>query len=368
MELINATKMQAGYTLGMDPDGRERVVVVVKGTFTIPGVDKEPGLAAEQVPLVMADQFTGDPGFSATLYESDFPPFKPRCDVLLNGSAHAPGGRPVESIPVSLRVGALKKSFRVVGNRVWRESLLFVRPGPPEAFTRMPISYDRAFGGMDQDMKRPNDKKAYMANPIGVGYYPLSKGRVLIGKRLPNTEEIDRPVKTTKGPYNPLSFGAISRNFQSRIRYAGTYDQNWLDNVFPFLPSDFDPRYYQAAPPDQQMDYPKGGEEVELINLTPEGRTRFRLPSIEIPVEFTNASYDRKETMALLDTIIIEPDQRRFLLLWRASLPLKRNIFEAVQAVVGRMPRGWYRARALGKTYYPSLRDIPSTQPAETVG
>jgi len=31
MDLLNATKMQAGYTMGMKPDGRELLVVVVKG-------------------------------------------------------------------------------------------------------------------------------------------------------------------------------------------------------------------------------------------------------------------------------------------------------------------------------------------------
>ena len=36
MELLNATKMTAGYTMGMRPDGRELLVVVVKGTFAIP--------------------------------------------------------------------------------------------------------------------------------------------------------------------------------------------------------------------------------------------------------------------------------------------------------------------------------------------
>lgn len=36
MELLNATGMPAGYTLGMQPDGRELLVVAVKGTFTIP--------------------------------------------------------------------------------------------------------------------------------------------------------------------------------------------------------------------------------------------------------------------------------------------------------------------------------------------
>ena len=41
MELINATGMQAGYTMGMQPDGRELLVVVVKGTFTIPKDPKQ---------------------------------------------------------------------------------------------------------------------------------------------------------------------------------------------------------------------------------------------------------------------------------------------------------------------------------------
>ena len=64
-----------------------------------------------------------------------------------------------------------------------------------------------------------------------------------------------------------MAFGAISRNFASRYPLAGTYDQDWQDNVFPFLPRDFDPLYYQAAPPEQQMDYPSGGEGIELRRL-----------------------------------------------------------------------------------------------------
>lgn len=36
MDLLNATNMQAAYTQGMDKAGREYLVVVVKGTFTLP--------------------------------------------------------------------------------------------------------------------------------------------------------------------------------------------------------------------------------------------------------------------------------------------------------------------------------------------
>ena len=46
----------------------------------------------------MADTFTGEPGFSAPVYEVDFAPRKPRCDVLLVGSAYAPEGRPATRV------------------------------------------------------------------------------------------------------------------------------------------------------------------------------------------------------------------------------------------------------------------------------
>ena len=149
MNLLNATGMAAGYTMGMDKAGYEHVVVVVKGTFTLPKPGETPKLADEQVPLVDADLFTGEPGLSATLVECDYAPEKPRCDVLLNGAAHAPNGRPVERVAVGLQVGAWRKSFAVWGNREWRRAGIGYAPSAPEPFERMPISYDNAFGGTD---------------------------------------------------------------------------------------------------------------------------------------------------------------------------------------------------------------------------
>jgi hypothetical protein len=352
MELLNATKMQAEYTLGMEPDGRERLVVVVKGTFVIPKDGHgEPELADDQVPLIMADEFTGEPGLSAPVYESDFAAFKPRCDVLLNGSAYAPAARPAECVTGTLRVASINKSFDVVGDRIWDKLLLSVTPSEPKPFQVMPITYDRAFGGVDTAQDDPDKCDAYTSNPIGIGYYPVTRRKNLVGKPLPNTQQTNNPVKSPTGKYVPMSFGPIGRNFESRVAFAGTYDQNWLDNVFPFLPDDFDPRYYQAAPTNQQIDYPRGGEMVELINLTPNGQTTFPLPKVQVPVEFNNASYERTEVQAVLDTIIIEPDEDRLMLVWRASAPLKKNIFEMRQVIVGRMSPGWYRAREAGKSF-----------------
>ena len=43
-------------------------------------------------------------------------------------------------------------------------------------------------------------------------------------------------------------------------------------------------------------------------------------------------------------------------------------MFEVAQVVAGRMPRGWYRARELGKTYYPSLKELVDAPPRRSAG
>ena len=214
-----------------------------------------------------------------------------------------------------------------------------------------------------------------MRNTVGRGFHVNRAKEAIHLKPLPNTEELGHRVRKSKGKYRPMAFGPLGRAWEPRPKFAGTYDQNWIDNIFPFLPADFDERYFQSAPADQQIDYLEGGEDVVLLNLTPEGRTAFKVPRIAVPVTFYLKNHEAKETTAVCDTIIVEPDLRRFLLIWRASLPLKKNMFEITQVVAGRMPRAWYRARELGKTWYPSLKDLvdsrlekPDTEEAEVSG
>jgi hypothetical protein len=358
MELLNATGMPAGYTLGMLPDGRELLVVAIKGSFTIPQNGEAPRLAAEQVPLFEADVFTGEPGFSAPLYESDYAPHKPRCDVLLNGSAYAPGGEPVKRVRVSLQVGSLSKSFDVVGNRVWKKRLFSVRASKPEPFTVMPISYNNAFGGVDNTHEQEKKHRAYLMNHVGIGFHSNLKARFVHNKPLPNTEEPSKRIKKPHGKYNPMAFGPIGRSWPPRLKYAGTYDDNWLENVFPFLPADFDNAYYQSAPTDQQIDYLRGGEEVVLSNFTLQGHTRFHIPQMIVPVVFFLKNGTTHKTQGMADTLVLEPDAGRFMMTWRAILPLKKNMFEVVQVLTGEMSRAWWRARELGKTYYRSLEEL----------
>jgi hypothetical protein len=355
MELLNATKMVAGYTQGLRPDGRELLVVVVKGTFDLPKNGEQAKLSAEQLPLVEADQFTGEPGFSAPLYESDYAPNKPFCDVIVNGSAHSPGGKPAQAVGVGVKVGRVAKAFNVIGDRTWESGVSGVGPGFAKPFVQKPISYDVAFGGTDRLSDDEADHDAFMPNPSGIGYRKSLTGGSLDGTPVPNTEERKNPVKSPIGNYLPMSFGPVARGWQSRAKFAGTYDDDWLENEFPFLPSDFDDRYFQCAPEDQQTDHLKGGEEVTLVNLTPDGRCEFTVPKLDVPVVFFPQDGEKIDSTAVADTLYIDTDNDRFIVLWRTHIPLRQNMFEIAQVVAGKMSRAWWRARELGKTYYPGL-------------
>jgi len=338
--------MLVGSTLAFDPAGRELLVVVVKGTFRIPG-ERGARLAMheEQVPLVMSDVYFGDPGLSAPKYEVDFAQCKRRCDILLNGSAHAPDARPVERLNVELQIGSWSKSFSVVGDRVWYTAA-GARASAPVPFVSMPIDYGRAFGGADLCHTDPAEHAAYMLNPSGRGFHKHLASEFLDGAPLPNTEEDGVVVDQPGGQYRPMSLGAIGRHWEPRYRYAGTYDQNWVDNVFPFLPPDFDDRYYQAAPEDQQLGLPLGPQTVTLINLTPEGRRQFVLPHFEAPVRFFGRDGGSQELLAAADTIVMEPDLERVTMTWRVAKPLKKDIFEVSEVLVGRKGTDWWQARS----------------------
>jgi hypothetical protein len=105
------------------------------------------------------------------------------------------------------------------------------------------------------------------------------------------------------------------------VKLAGTCDAKWAANRAPLLPEDFDDRFYQCAPRDQQTaQFLKGGEEVHLINLTPGGSLAFRLPRVMLGFE-TFFGGEPVRHRANLHTVILEPDVPRVLMVWHTALP-----------------------------------------------
>lgn len=362
MRFTNVTGLKSGWTVAYEANGREMLVIVVKATYAIPEPGQESQLMPEQVALVGPDRFSGDPGTTAPLFETDYAHRKPDCDVLLVGNAHAPRGESTQQVEVSLQVGPMIKQFRVIGQRVWFKSGMGIAVSSAQPFTVMPISYDVAFGGTDRTREEEGRVDTFLANPVGRGYW-RDHSRI-DAQPLPNTEQSNRVVDDPTGNFVPMAFSPLGRNWLPRVRYAGTYDEHWVENEAPFWPQDFDPRYFQAAAADQIIPYPAGGEEVVMRNLTPDGHRAFRLPTRAVPVTFIPYKGRDVTLEANIDTIVLEPEAGRFTMTWRANLALGKSVFDVKETIAGEKSAAWHRARRFpGKTYYPSLAEAVQARP-----
>lgn len=352
MQIWNQMGYLHEFTTATDAAGHVWLLVVIKGTFDYPDMPGQPvRKSAVQMPLVFADTHTGKPGYSTTFWETDFAFRKPRCDVIANGCAYAPGGRSAERVPVGIKIGNWSKLFEVVGHREWRAIGPVFTSTAPQRFLKLPISYDVAWGGTDRLDPEDQLPASYKHNTVGTGWAQTKNQRFIPGLRLPNTQAIGEEIRSPFGDYKPMSFGPMGRGWPGRIEYGGTYDDNWANNIFPFLPPDFDDRYFQMAPTDQQIHPPRGGEEIQLVNLTPQGRESFRLPSVLLPITLFKNKSLVFEGMLSPDTILFDPEKRRFSLVWRTSQRIQRNILEFSECWIGPPTQGMLRARATGKRY-----------------
>jgi hypothetical protein len=352
METLNQTRFVSQFTMGMDKTGREYLSLVVKGTFDFPAsAAAMPLPSATQRPLVMADEFTGPPGFSAARWETDFAFRKPHAEVMLQGAAYAEGGRAAERVRVGLLVGRWSKQFDVVGPREWRVAGPVITATRPYPFERLDFGYDTAFGGVDRSVPDNPAPDAYALNPHGLGFATVSGQSRLTGLPLPLTEDPRDPVASPYGKHVPMAFGPVFRAHPDRVRWGGTYDQNWADNIFPFLPADFDDRYFQSTLPDQWTEPFEPFTPVVIRNLTPLGREEFRLPDTILPIKVFRGRETCLDTNARPDTLIFDTEARQVMLVWRVAVPMRKIITEFTEAWIGRPTPAMLRARATGKRY-----------------
>ncbi len=316
----NTTGLGADLCVQADKHGRDHCVVAVVGTY-VAAHGGELQLAATQRPPTSCDTHHGAPESTAIAYEHDFALHKPATDVIVVGKAVVPGGQAVTELLVRLEVEGRSKDLVVVGDRQWIRAGFELIPSAPVPFTEMPLTFDRAFGG-------PADPR----NPLGVGA-PAEAGQAL-----PNLEDPRRRISGPRSRPEPVGLGCIGRNTQPRVAFAGTYDARWREEVCPFLPEDFDERYFQCAPQDQQFPRFCGGEQIRCVHMAAQPVVEYRLPTVRVPVAF-DFVHGRIERIAELDTVILEPHHAIAVLVWRASAPLTKKLTDLRGVEVGEQPR-----------------------------
>jgi hypothetical protein len=335
---IGSKHLATDIAVALDVAGREHLVIVAKATWSIPDPGQRPR-PLPPCPLVVTDDYFGDPGESPMRYGADMARFKARCDVIFDACAHSPDGRPVRELQAGFELGPLRKLLRVQGPRQWQSADRgkTFSLGPSGEFRSAPLHHGLAFGGTrwyQQGQQRLCETHEH--NPSGLGFAGPQTKDQMHQQLAHQLEHPQQPVQQPGDAIAPVALSAIGRNWLPRRSLAGTYDEAWQRDVFPLLPLDFDEQFHQCAPGDQQMPYPQGGEAVRLINLLP-GRpdVRFDLPGFKPRIGVLRSDTSQEAPAAHLDTLFFETEQRRFSAVWRASVPIRRGLQEFESCAVG---------------------------------
>ncbi len=275
MEYRDHTPFETATFDTFDKQDREYHVVVMRGTFHMATDDGLLCLSEEQTPLVATDEYYGETSQSSVRQESDFAPFKPRTDIILDATAYAPGGKPSKLFRVGVKVVSpsqpgktvCEKKMIISGPCYWNHFLFGLwNTDTPKPITSMPIRYEHAFGGMITvyDPETERDRTAfYDKNPLGIGYWPKwAHPEAKRRDRVPAPRIISQEDLNAKfgQELTPEGYGPICRTWQPRRKLAGTYDENWQAGRWPNLPEDFDFAYWNCAHPDLQTPFLKGDE------------------------------------------------------------------------------------------------------------
>lgn len=328
--LANTTTYSAEIFSYLDARAQEQRVLIVCATFAVLPDGTTHLSDVSQSPRA-TDEYYGDPGGSSLMFASDLAPPKRVADVVVRGSAVAKDGRTATELLTRLRMPGLDKRVLVSGNRRWSGD----RWSKAEPFARMELQYERAYGGATPFCAE---------NPVGVGAATNGEDHQLPNLEYPN----DRMTAKSSRP-KPAGYGPIAPWWSPRTQFVGTYDETWLREQSPLLPHDFDDRFFQSAPLDQQLPALTPGMQVELTGMTTDDLWRFRLPEHAPEVRLLFSEQSRRLRL-LPDTLLIEPDERRITLTARALLPENRRD-PLREIMLGPVTRGRWRSRLTGKPY-----------------
>jgi hypothetical protein len=312
-EILNVTPFAAAILPAQDRDGRDLAVAAVRATFLFTArgeVTRAP--PAAQIAVLPADAHLGDPATTSVRLAGEATPARPGTDVAILGHAYGRGRKEVEA---GFQVRDLRKTVVVSGPRQWVAGFPVAIAGPV-AFEQAPLRWEQAFGGTYEDAGRP---VPFHENPVGVGF-----ARELVDRSpLPSVEARGGRVRTPKDRPTPGGLGFVPQGWKQRSRFAGTYDAAWEKVRRPLFPEDLDERFWNAVPQDQVL-RPKlaGGERLVLLNVHPDAETvALAVPRVTLAATFRIRDAETALPMTA-DTLLVEPDEGRLAITYRAILPV----------------------------------------------
>lgn len=325
LQLHNSTPFVADIAIFPNEQGVDTLYLIAKATFD---VGEKVTLAEPQEPLASKDEYRGDPQHSSLLSASDYHLAKPGTDVVVIGDCYAPGSGAVQCCDVDVQVGPLTKSLRIFGDRVWDGGAIT----SPRTFERMPLIYENAFGGTVYADGSVHAAQA--SNPVGLGFAAGRSVEQMQGERLPNIEDPAHLIQAVSDEPGPAGVGAIAPFWPGRSQYAGSYDEQWQRERAPFLPRDFDRRFFQVASPGlTSQGYLRGGEPVVITNMSESGYWAFDLPAASL-VGHIDWRARLHEVKLRLETVVLAPNLNRVSMTWRGALTVNQHALKVEQVTL----------------------------------
>lgn len=357
LEHLNLTPYPSQYFQTVDKDGEVFHVVALRVTYDMTLTAHEGTLvyAKEQSPLVAQDVWSGEVNESCPLWESDFAPYKPKCDVLVANAVSRPPkdqwafatqglakrwpcGVGVQWKNEKQQTQNWYKALTVTGERSFGMSGL----SAPKATNEVAITWEKAYGGQiknpEQDVLHPDGSIKTKAgakqwqtderNPVGVGK------RTNLGAPGPQLEVMNKTFSggVFSSDYPPISLTPVGRAWAPRSALAGTYDDAWRKNQWPLPPQDFDYAYWNCAPLDQQLDYLPPGSRITLVNLYGAHRPSqqetwsAQLPQTQFFVRWRRPPGEPLNQPLNLDTLVIDMASQQIYATYRALISAQAAI------------------------------------------
>ncbi|HMY21062.1 MAG TPA: DUF2169 domain-containing protein, partial [Polyangium sp.] len=344
MDLVSHCPFVASTVVWQANSGAFALTVVVKATFVLqPGTAQ---LAPEQDPIFTHDRFHDDDPRRSVRFPSDVVPYKPRADVLLVGHVYAPDKQPVRSIVTRFVVGEMDKSIEVFCDRAFRVIDGQLLEG--KRFTQLPLVWERASGGPES------------SNPVGKRFDGPADTYGTIS--IANLQPLGHFVSKRSDTFVPLCYAPIASTWPGRTSRLGPLSRTILDGAWhdKALPRDFDPSFFQVAPPDQNVAEIRANERIVLENLHPEhARLVTVLPNMRPRAAVDRATGEHEEIALVADTLLVDTDRGVCCVVWRGRIGL-RTADEAGRIAVMLDGQAAGAADDLQLTLPPQRPEVPS--------
>jgi len=351
MEFVNPTPFPADLSLGekTEPDTTRLGQIVAKATYRV--ADDGSVTIDNQEPMpVLAKDEEAELGL---LPRDDMVRVNHAFEVILLGAAYAPRRRPVEELLVSMSLGDVKRELAVIGDRYWLAGVHSTTPTKPVPFDRMPLTWDRAFGGtaeVEIDVDSFVDV-CDVRNREGTGFdvakYAKELGDHLnvpsgfpkfdAKRRLPNLESPLERIKHPDDTPGPVCWATMS--LQSGLR-ARRIDEELAP--FPVTTENMilSQELMCRAHPAWIIDLPPPRSRFRLTHASPDGAFEFELPAVRVLADYVSG--DKSATLELMpQVLIVHSEERMFTVAYRKrfNFPRRPGVERCIRL---RIVEGWF--------------------------